>query len=715
MNARHVAGTLLVLVMVALPVGAGQWWVPAAAHVAGAAGSVWRTDLLLHNFGSADASLTVTLLRQGADNSGLATTATLSVPADATVVVEDALLALFEHTGNAALKLDAATDQLVVTSRTFNQSSHGTFGQAIPGATDGSTLAAGQTALLLGLSGTDGRRTNLGWVSLEDAAVTVTVELLGADGQALASASFAERPYGQTQLNDLFGRLGSAPTASAYARVSASGRIQPYASVVAAGSNDPVYVAAQGNLDLATSALFPAVAHVAGAGDTSWRTDAWFLNPTSQRAAVDLELLLQNQANPNPPLVRVTLAPGEQREVADLVLAAFGLASAQGAVLVHADQPILATSRTYNTAADGTYGQSIPARTITALPGPGETVYLPGAAQDGAYRSNLGLVASSAGSRVDLLLRAADGSVLATASQELGQNEQVQVNLETLFATTGFAGATVEATLAAAAEPDATLGAYLSVVDRTSSDPTYLEAARGLAADPGLDHLDETVVATTYALAKAVDSSGPQIRGARAAVDKDGECVTVDYSGDTLLPGQSPEGKCWLAAITFAGCTYSFPMTTWSLSQDGTATADVCIVDAYPSTLTADLRTTLDDSATGQHLAYGLDAQLRLVLGFGQGSRPSSALLQGTVAVDANGVGVDGWVDLLWAANATGFELIPSGVMGLHFPYPTEHGSTTAEVTATFDGSEWVYVQVRLGYYHAAFCLNLVTGEVRAC
>ena len=65
------------------------------------------------------------------------------------------------------------------------------------------------------------------------------------------------------------------------------------------------------------------------------------------------------------------------------------------------------------------------------------------------------------------------------------------------------------------------------------------------------------------------------------------------------------------------------------------------VIDGYPSTLAADLDTTLDDSGTGRHYLYGLDALLRLTLCFEQGSRPQTGLLEGTV-------------DLLWQANATG-------------------------------------------------------------
>ncbi len=711
---RSFLATSLVLLATAATAAAGQWWVPAAAHAQGAGGSVWRTDLVVHNFGPTDTTVTVTLLAQGADNSALATTASLAVPAGDTLVTEDAVATLFGTTGNGALKLDAAADQLVVTSRTFNQSPQGTFGQAIPGVAATAALGRGQTALLVGLAGTGGNRTNLGWVSLEPAATHVTVELVSATGESLGAAGFAEQPYGQTQLNDVFARLGVTPVASACARVTADGLIVPYASVVAPGSNDPVYVAAASSLDLGTELLFPAVAHSAGAAGSSWRTDAWVLNTASQPAIVVLELWLQNQANPSPARRTVTLAAGEQLALPDVVLDTFGLGSAQGALALHSDQLVLATSRTYNTAPAGTYGQSIPARLLTSLPGRGETAYLTGAAVSSGYRSNLGLVATSSGSRVDLTLRAADGSVLATASRSLGAAEQTQVNLGALFDASDFAGATVELALAAADADDAVVAAYLSVVDAASSDPTYVEAARSLGEDPGLDQVEETVIATTRALNAAVGSSGPKVIGGKAA---DAACVTVSYSGDTLLPGQSPEGKCWQAQIAFAGCEYGFDALGWAFRQEGEADADVCVVDGYPSTLAADLTTTLTDTGAGAQYVYGLDALLRLVLGFGQGARPQTALLAGEVHLDVNGAAVDGWADLAWDATVggTGFQLFPVGVLRLEFPYPTETGTTTAEVSATFDGSEWVVVEVRLGYYHASFCVNLYTGEVRVC
>ena len=51
---RTTAPMLLAIILAAVPATAGEWWIPATAHADGAQGSVWRTDLVVHNFGADD-------------------------------------------------------------------------------------------------------------------------------------------------------------------------------------------------------------------------------------------------------------------------------------------------------------------------------------------------------------------------------------------------------------------------------------------------------------------------------------------------------------------------------------------------------------------------------------------------------------------------------------------------------------------------------------
>ncbi len=695
--------TVAVLLAGAMTTAAGEWWIPASAHGPGADGSVWRTDLVLANFGDADLEVTVSLMPQGLDNGVPTLVESIVVAAGATVGIEDVVAEMFGAGGTAAIHIAAASDELVASSRTYNLSSHGTFGQSIPGISAAAAIPAGSAGVLVGLSSAEGRRTNLGWVNAEARDVTVTVFLYDSAGDLINAATFHELPYGQTQFN-LFRELTAGAVASAWAIVTADGALAPYASVVAGGSNDPIYVPALRGLDAATDLLYPAVARVAGSGGTSWGTDAWLLNTGGGFAEVTLELWPTGGGAPLTADLGYELAPGEQATLEDLVHSIFGLDGTQGALAVHADQLLLATSRTFNNAPVGEFGQFIPARSIGEMAGVGERQVLPGAVQSTAFRTNLGLVAVGGRAETELTLRAADGTVLASAARTLAAGEQVQDRVANIFGVTGFDGATVEIVPGPTSEPAAKVVGYLSVVDNLSTDPTFASAARGFGVDPGSDGISQVVLAATYALAQAVDNAGPQ------AFKQSVDCIDVDYDGDTVRPGQSPDGACWQAAITFDDCGVELPNAGWALSQNGSAAVDVCIIDGYPSSLTTDLTTEITDLGTAEVFSYSLESALGLVLTF-DGGLPSSAHLTGEATIIANGARVDAWADLEWQSALLGFELIPVGRLRLEFPYETDI-SATAAVMATFDGTEWVLVEVRLGYFNASFMLNLFTGQV---
>jgi len=709
---RRLAWLVVTVVLVTAPAGATEWWIPASAHAEGAEGSVWRTDLVGRNFGTTDQTVTVTLLPRGQDNSALSSTATVAIPAGATVQVSDAIMELFGFEGAAALRLAAPDDQLVLTSRTYTQSATGTFGQSIPAVSTGAALASGEAALLMGLDGTQGRRTNLGWVSLEPGASTVTVELLDSAGSLLASESFDEYPFGHTQLNDVFSALDLAPHGNAYARVSSSGRWVPYASVVAGGSNDPVYVPARSSLEWSTDLLFPAVIHAPGANDTSWRSDLWVLNSGSNPATVVFELWRQGQANPNPATAQVEVASGEQAEIVDVVFEVFGLDDAQGALALHADQLLIATSRTYNTAAAGTYGQFIAGQPLAALGGVGETLYLPGAVQTDSFRSNVGLVTTGAGSTVELVLRGSDGTVLATASRDLGVNQQLQSSLSGLFGASDVSAATVEVTLASADETGAVVAAYLSVIDNETGDPTYSPAAHGLGSEPDLGSVASTVVSVTGSLTGAVEQSGPTgVAPSAPGGGKDlPDCMTVERTGDTIPPGSSPLGKCWQVSVVWDDCVLELPAWGLTWTRDGSAAADVCVIDDYPSSLVMDVTTTLDNSNTGEFYSLTQVADLALAFTF-VGSQVSTAHLEGNIAVTLNEDTVTAWGDLTWSSGVGGLSQFPVGVMVLTFPYDYGGHTYPVQVTVSYDGTEWAFVQVRAGFWQTSFYLNLTTGE----
>ena len=170
-------------------------WIAAAAHDTGVGGTVWRTDLELVNTGAADVEASVALLLGGRDNSNPATTQ-VAVAAGRAVRVGDAVSELFDATGSGALRVSAASNDLTVTSRTFNLTPEGTYGQYIPGVTAARAIGGGETGALAQLRRSASFRTNVGLVNLTSTPITVDVAYHAADGGELGRADYELEPFG---------------------------------------------------------------------------------------------------------------------------------------------------------------------------------------------------------------------------------------------------------------------------------------------------------------------------------------------------------------------------------------------------------------------------------------------------------------------------------------------------------------------------------------
>ena len=240
---------LLVVCMSAFGVptaNADQWMVPASANVGGNAGTNWRTDLRLVNTEDSSVSVRVYLLKNGQNNASLNTFVNVTVPADGQVQIDNVLASRFSFSGTGALLIDAPGDDLVVTSRTYNQVPGGTYGQFIPGVPANQALPAGQDSYLVYLAKSSDFRTNLGWAATSVNAGSISVTLYSSAGTRIGTAkSYDVMSYGQNQINDIFAAVGASATETAYAVVRPSVPVVAYASVVDNRTGDPVAVLGQ--------------------------------------------------------------------------------------------------------------------------------------------------------------------------------------------------------------------------------------------------------------------------------------------------------------------------------------------------------------------------------------------------------------------------------------------------------------------------------------
>lgn len=224
-----------------------QLVIPAVAHTAGAGNSLWRSDVRIFNTGAgggddqgggASASVTISFYPANVAN-GTPQTKVLSLGAQELLALDDVLQSTFSGT-SGALRIES-NQPLFVTSRTYNQSSGGTFGQDIPAIGLDQALTANNAARFSGLTNR-GYRTNVGFFNAGATAADILLELRGNDGASAGKKTLHLDANTMTQVNDAFGFVGATIDAGTLTISSTGGSVLAYASVIDNASGDPVYV-----------------------------------------------------------------------------------------------------------------------------------------------------------------------------------------------------------------------------------------------------------------------------------------------------------------------------------------------------------------------------------------------------------------------------------------------------------------------------------------
>jgi len=450
--------------------------IPGSAHVSGAEGTAWRSDAVLHNPGSREASAALFFLETGKDNSATLGEAVAVAPGSS-LALNDLVSKTFGKATSGAI-LVASDEPLLITSRTYNDVPTGTFGQFVPGLALTKAVGAGEKARLIQLTRNQHFRTNIGFANATDEPLHVTVELYRADGTALASPAFTIPPWGFYQKT----RIITTDVDDAYAVVSSAdpgARYFTYASVVDNGSGDPTFVQPVPATD--GIIVVPAAAHVKGAAGTNWKTDLEIHNPAANEASFSLAALLRDQPNPSPPTSRFAIPAGGSLRLVDVLDSVFNFSGAAALRITPSSCSLMVTSRTYNDVADGTYGQFIPGLpklqgTDTAL-GARLVQLSQSSSGNQGFRTNLGLTNVKARTtEISIALYDGEGESLGAITQTLAAYEFVQ--LDKIFnRVTSEAVANGYAIVSSDTE-GAAFFAYASVVDNRSGDPVNVPALR---------------------------------------------------------------------------------------------------------------------------------------------------------------------------------------------------------------------------------------------
>ncbi len=216
--------------------------IPAAGTGPGANGSQWQSEVTIHNAGQELLLLKLSYH----DATGSLRSIDLPMPGRTTKSLPDTVKNDFGQTQSTGAIVidteDALRGKLSITSRTFNLSPAGEFGQDIPALTAAQSIAFGDTGILNGPTNAAANRFNFGLFASEE--TTIEWRLIRRDGTLAKSVVKTYDAATQTQhsagVSTLF-----ADTAQdndvIHAKVR-SGHAWIYGSVVNNQTGDPTYI-----------------------------------------------------------------------------------------------------------------------------------------------------------------------------------------------------------------------------------------------------------------------------------------------------------------------------------------------------------------------------------------------------------------------------------------------------------------------------------------
>jgi hypothetical protein len=458
------------------PSEATAFVVPAVARIDGVGDTAWVSDVTLANPHATPVEIELTYLARDRDNIQ-APTFDLVVGPGQSMNLEDVVQGTFGTSGSGALLVQAQRP-VVVVSRTFNDTPEGTFGQFIAGFDERDAIHEGQIGHLLMLEESGLFRTNFGLVNLGLDQVTVEVLFVDPSGSDLGTLSRTLPPRGVTQINRVLRELTELEISGFRAEVrvvTPEGRVMAYGSVVDNSSGDPTFIDTRLNTH-AIDIVVPAAARLAGANGTQWASDLLLHNARPHQVQATVRRWNRDADNSGAETIELNLSGGESLLLDDIVDALFSDTGA-AALAINATDGLMATSRTFNDAASGTFGQLVPgmdsSEDTTLRPGRlGHLAQLEQTDLATGRRTNLGLVNLGEDPvEVEVRFFAGDGSALGELNPQLPPFGYIQIN-EALAEAGAADAANVRAEIEVITVGGRVL-AYASTVDNRTGDPVF--------------------------------------------------------------------------------------------------------------------------------------------------------------------------------------------------------------------------------------------------
>lgn len=238
--------------------------IPAAAHAPGANNTNFATDVAIHNFQALPLTVELVFVEAGEANmnnvfplTGSTVDGSVTISGMGSVLLRDVLAGYPAGNVTGAI-LIGADAPFAVSSRTYNNSAAGTYGQSVTPFRDfledslGNTDNTSAVAYIPGIVANASYRTNLGLVAANvsgsDSNLVVRFAIRNAAGQEIGNRSVVVPAGSIMQLQFSSQSLTNTPFDAATAEVrivEGDGAVVPYASVLDNRSGDGVFIAGQ--------------------------------------------------------------------------------------------------------------------------------------------------------------------------------------------------------------------------------------------------------------------------------------------------------------------------------------------------------------------------------------------------------------------------------------------------------------------------------------
>lgn len=482
---------------------------PVVGHAQGANDSLFESDIRVTNLSATTMKYALNFTPSGVDGTTTGSSSTIEIAPNATLAVDDIVASLFgtgtvssatgmlevrplttsssPATGLLGTGTSSTIKQLITaaSSRTYNFTPTGTFGQFIPAtrfADFVGRVAAGGVPSILSLqqvAQSADYRANFGFAEASGKPADLVVRVYDIHSALLATLPVSLKAGEHKQINGMLSANGITNLTDGRVEVEVvggDGKVTAYVSEVDNLTNDPLLVSAVPKGAIQSNRyVVPGAAYI-DTGFAFWVTDLRVFN--SGTAATPATVTFYPQGNPAAAVSReITLDAGEIEVLDNVVASLFGQANGSGgqiAITTPATTSLTATARTYNKTANGTYGQYIPGVTPAQSAGLGDrSLQLLQLEQSSRIRTNIGLSETSGNPvRIEVSAIVPDTIFTPFVTIDLQANEFRQISLGDFGLGTAYNARVAIKVVSGTGR----VTAYGSAIDMITQDPTYVPA-----------------------------------------------------------------------------------------------------------------------------------------------------------------------------------------------------------------------------------------------